>query len=250
MPGVNPPNNNPLPYALAAMNNRLRALETQQQLVITNRKGQPVMVTGMQPGSNPVRWGIGIVNRNFRQPIAFFGDTEGPTTSTGTVALNFYAADGKTVLVKVNTTGLTVRNAKTGGYQAVAATYETTVAGSQTYSSTAWGPLASNVVVTSVPIGPSGQAAITLSVGYLAPGKDAAGESAFLAAAVDGATTPSGHSLIYSVGPTDGLGSSVTYRTTLIGLTQGDHEFSTLVKVTTPGVVASYTTVTLAVLPL
>lgn len=253
MPGVNPPNTDPLPYRMAAWENRLRAQETQQQLVIVNRRGEPLMVTGFIPGSHPPRWGLAILNKKFGQLLAFFGEQEertGPTVTTGTVSLTFFTKNGVTVLVRLDATGLFVRNAKTGTYQAVSADYEETVTGKQAYSSKTWGPLPTNIVVTDVPVGPSGAVSATMSVGYLAPGSFSSGESAWLGVAVDGAASPSGDLLIYSVGKTDGLGSSITYETKITGLTPGTHNFSTLAKVSTAGVAATYGGVTLTIVPL
>lgn len=101
MPGVNPDNSNLLPHYLAQMNNRIRALETQQQLIISNLKGQPVIAFGLQPGSNPAEYGMGLLRQTFGSKAAFFGES-----ATGAVGIKFYGTTGK-VLIEVNGTGLT-----------------------------------------------------------------------------------------------------------------------------------------------
>lgn len=89
MPGVPPPNSTSFQYMLASMQNRIGALERQQQLVISNLQGQPVIVLGLQPGSNPPKWGFGVLRKTFRQVAAFFGEDQ-----TGTVILSFTGPTG------------------------------------------------------------------------------------------------------------------------------------------------------------
>lgn len=204
---------------LAAMKERIKALEMQQNWgIATGPTGQLVIRGGLQPDGT---FGIWLL-----------------TKATGTP------------LVKLSDTGLVVRNHSSGTWQAVSADYEQTAPYRQTYSAHAWGKLTTPVTVSGVPVGPSHKVSATLSVAYLVPGSNAAGETARLGVAVDGASTPIGLPLSYSVGANDGLGSSVTYTQTLSGITPGIHTFSTLATVSTAGVNAIYTTVTLLITPL
>ena len=84
MPGVNRPNDNLFPHMIARMNNRIRAMEVQQQLVISNITGDPIIVIGMQPGTTPAEWGIGVYNKAFSDRIAFAGQN-----SAGTVVVTW-----------------------------------------------------------------------------------------------------------------------------------------------------------------
>lgn len=79
MPGVNPPNSEQLQQFLAGLHNRLRALETQQQLTITDSLIRPVVNIGLAPGSNPAAYGIEVIDPATGKPIMFFGDN--PSTA-------------------------------------------------------------------------------------------------------------------------------------------------------------------------
>jgi hypothetical protein len=77
----------------AQMAARLRALETQQQSIISNAQGQPIVSVGLQPGSNPAEYGIGVLSQAFGSPLAFFGEN-----ANGNVGLYFYNSAGELVL--------------------------------------------------------------------------------------------------------------------------------------------------------
>jgi hypothetical protein len=74
VPGVNPPVNEQFFSQLGQLFQRVRALETQQQSAITNLQGQVVVFTGLQPGSVPAKYGIGVYD-----PVSgdsmFFGES-------------------------------------------------------------------------------------------------------------------------------------------------------------------------------
>lgn len=107
MPGVyRQPN---IANALMAINQRLRAIETQQQATYSNGKGQPIVNTGYIPGSNPAEYGIQFVNPSLtgtggsgslNGQIAFFGED-----ANGNVGLYYYNGSG-TKISQYDQTGL------------------------------------------------------------------------------------------------------------------------------------------------
>lgn len=147
MPGVNyhPGNGGQLAQILAGYGNRIRALETQQQMVLSNLQGQPIMALGLQPGSNPAEWGLGLLRQTFRGRAAFFGET-----STGTTAVRFYAADGQTVLAEVSDVGLQVRNPSTGVMTRVSPPQESFVGSELSTTSTSYATLGGPMVTVTV----------------------------------------------------------------------------------------------------
>ena len=89
MPGVLYPNNQAFPVFLARMDQRLRALETQQHSILTNLQGQPIISFGLQPGSDPAEWGIGLLNKALGSYLGFLGED-----GNGNVAMKFFDANG------------------------------------------------------------------------------------------------------------------------------------------------------------
>lgn len=217
MPGVNPPNDNLLPYYLANINNRVRALETQQQLVISNLQGEPVMVTGLQPGSNPPRWGFGLLRKAFKSVAAFFGENE-----TGTVAVWFYGATGA-ALVKLDETGLhyfTPAGTHSETLFPVASHYHN---GTLTTTSTTPVSLPTSPTVTAT-VGKSGDALVTVSAFIGMTG--AYTSSIYLT--IDGTTHGQWCAASSSAGGPIGLNSTTVRRLSDIGiaLTPGSHTFA------------------------
>lgn len=98
MPGVNPPNSEQLQQFLANLHNRLRALETQQQLTISGSNGQPVVNLGLVPGSNPAEYGLQLVDPTTENVVAFLGED-----SSGDAVFNVTGTE--TVTGTLNVTG-------------------------------------------------------------------------------------------------------------------------------------------------
>lgn len=90
MPGTwEPPT---LATILRSHHQTIRAIVSQQQSVVSNLDGVPVMVTGRIPGSDPSSYGIQFVDPTSHVPVAFFGEdgTLGP-------GLFFYGTTGQLV---------------------------------------------------------------------------------------------------------------------------------------------------------
>lgn len=84
---------------------RIRALESQQQSVISNSKGLPIVNFGRIPGSNPSEYGIQFVNPISTFPVALLGED-----GAGNVALTYYGPTGA-VQSKYDENGLHFYNA-------------------------------------------------------------------------------------------------------------------------------------------
>ncbi len=104
MPSVNAPINERLPQMIAEMHNQIRAMATQQQSTITNAQGEPVMTTGLVPGSDPAEYGLQFLDPSTGLQTAFFGED-----STGAAVLNVTGTE--TVTGTLDVTG----NAIIGG---------------------------------------------------------------------------------------------------------------------------------------
>lgn len=266
MPGINPPNDNLLPHYIAQINNRLRAVETQQQMILSNLKGQPIMALGLQPGSNPAEWGLGLLRQTFRGRAAFFGES-----STGATAVKFYAADGSTVLIEVNDAGLTgyaadgttplvaltdtgltqydstghtrvqmgelpdgdyglqVTDPTTGVKTEFLPVYETQIETTLTVTSplTAWSTHGGPSVKATV--GASGKSLITLG-GWCSTGGGVTGRGAFIGCGVDGGSPPSGAGQpnpgVVLSGTTPGGIGMMTGLSFILTTTPGEHTFT------------------------
>lgn len=80
---------------------RLRALETQQQQILSNLQGLSVMAFGLIPGSNPQRYGLEAVDPNTGGATMFAGYSSGTDTSS----IQFFDAAGN-VTSEFDQTGL------------------------------------------------------------------------------------------------------------------------------------------------
>lgn len=239
-----------LARSLSAMWRHQMGLASNQQLVISNRKGQPILCTGLQPGSNPPAWGLGLLRQNFRGRAAFFGEQEGPTTTPGTTALYFYAADGQTVLVKVTENGISVRNPSTGVMTRVSAPQSKDVGTELTTSSTTFVTLGGPAV--SVSVGPSGRALVVPSA---VVGIDGGASSSYwqgiVGVQVDGAGTTlelvqvSENPVSGSVNPLQVTGTNAYLWS---GLSEGSHTFRCLYR-STNGQAVHFTVNSLFVIP-
>lgn len=110
MPGVNYPNNERLPQIIADLANRVRALETQQQISWSNALGQILITMGLVPGSNPAEYGFQLLNPATGAQIAFLGeDSSGnavfTVTGTETVSGTLNVTGSQSVGGSLNVTG-------------------------------------------------------------------------------------------------------------------------------------------------
>lgn len=100
MPGILPPDGHEFFQMFGQVRQQARALATQQNGVTTNLQGQPILVMGMVPGSDPPAYGLQVVNQNFGSSLAFFGQD-----SNGDVALQFFDVNGN-LRMQIDTAGL------------------------------------------------------------------------------------------------------------------------------------------------
>ena len=89
MPGVLPPNSEYFASQLGDLFNRVRAIETQQQLGWTNALGQLLITMGLVPGSNPAEYGLQLLNPATGSQLAFIGED-----GAGNVAIKFFDGSG------------------------------------------------------------------------------------------------------------------------------------------------------------
>lgn len=222
MPPVPVPNDGFLVGTIQDLRYRMAALETQQQSIISNLQGQPVVAFGLSPGSNPAQYGIQLLAQAFGSEVAFFGeDATGATAlkfrnASGGVqvqvdvnGLHFYDGSGHEV-VRIDATGLHVYNS--AGTQEVAAgalsdgTYGLEVLdpggsgnllklfspvlaqvnANQSLSSTSFVDLATPGPTATFTVGPSGKAFV-LATANVNPNANTGGQSGYLGLSVDGA---------------------------------------------------------------
>ena len=89
MPGVNDFNGNWLPNAIANALANIRALQTQQQMTLSNLQGQAVLNFGLVPGSNPAAFGMQFVNPASGGQLMFVGED-----GAGNAYMAFYDGNG------------------------------------------------------------------------------------------------------------------------------------------------------------
>ncbi|HVA74300.1 MAG TPA: hypothetical protein VNF71_07010 [Acidimicrobiales bacterium] len=82
---------------------RIRALETQQQMTLSNGNGLPIMNFGLIPGSNPAEYGMQLVAPNPGGQLAFFGED-----AAGNVALKFFDPASGVLRLEIDYQGLHV----------------------------------------------------------------------------------------------------------------------------------------------
>jgi hypothetical protein len=92
VPPVLPPVNEAVFAQIGAMRSDIRAMQTQQQQILSNLQGQPIMAFGLQPGSNPAQYGLGVLNKVLGTQLAFFGEDD-----AGNVGLYYYNTSGQKV---------------------------------------------------------------------------------------------------------------------------------------------------------
>ena len=68
-------------HRMAVTEQRLSAIETNQQSTLTDAEGRPVVNIGLAPASNPAQYGIQLVNPATGGQLAMFGVQEDGTTS-------------------------------------------------------------------------------------------------------------------------------------------------------------------------
>ena len=101
---------------MRALQMRLTKLEHSQQMTISNSKAQPVLNLGLipsiwAPDGSPSTYGLQIMDPgsgSVGTPLAQFGEVVNTSTGALEAGLWFYASDGKTPLIKVNETGMSV----------------------------------------------------------------------------------------------------------------------------------------------
>lgn len=272
MPGVNYDTSGwqQLAQQISNQNNRLRALETQQQMILSNLQGQPIMSLGLQPGSNPPQWGLGLLRKNFAGRAAFFGED-----ATGAVAVKFFAANGRTVLLEVTATGLTGYNLSgtkevqvgalgssqyglavrgpTGLMQRVGGVghgYVQTTGLGQSTTSLTWATLATPGPSVTCTIGTSGQALIMMAA-YMGVAGATYNNGVYAGVKIDG-TTPGGvgNPRLTMNTVRSGMGGTYSQSYMVTGLSPGSHTFLMRYEVAVSGTTGFYNTRSLVVWPL
>ena len=104
MPPVPVPNDGYFLGTIADLQFRMASLETQQQSVISNMKGQPVLAFGLSPGSDPPQWGLQLLGQAFGTEVGFLGED-----AAGNTALKFRNSAGD-VVVQIDVTGVHIYN--------------------------------------------------------------------------------------------------------------------------------------------
>jgi hypothetical protein len=254
MPGVagNPNLGDMMAQAFA----RLRALETQQQSIISNLQGQPILAFGLQPGSNPAEYGIGLLNKAFGTPLAFFGedaagnvglyyyDASGVKQSAYDAnGLHFYDSSGDEV-VRLDSTGLHVYNSSgvaqmnagklsngdvavevidaSGQSNEIRPQY---VSGSGTETTSSTTALAVSGTSVTATIGATGNAFVTLvGIGEM-NGPSTGGGSAYFAVGVDGAAPTGWWSELQTNLTSAQITAPVSVSRMITGLSAGSHTF-------------------------
>jgi hypothetical protein len=82
MPGINPPTSEALAVLIGQMNQRIRALETQQQSTYTDATGRAIINTGLAPGSNPAKYGFQFIDPATGNEQMWLGETPGGTAGS------------------------------------------------------------------------------------------------------------------------------------------------------------------------
>lgn len=253
MPGTYEPPN--LPQQIADLARKVHSLAAQQQSVISNGLGQPVIVNGRIPGSNPSEYGTQVVNPATGKALAFFGEdgsgNAGLFYYNGSgqklsqydeTGLHFYDTSGHEV-TRIDSTGLHVYNSS--GTEEVAAgllnsspvqyglavlpyggSLLQAVVGFLTVqppeldnvTSTPWTAFGSPNTVTAE-IGPSGQASVTVNVGIAT---NTANEQGLVGVSTDGGTAVTYASLSSAAGA---VSSVVAGQIVVTGLSPGTHTF-------------------------
>lgn len=202
---------------------RLRAIETQQQMTLTDGKLRPVLNFGLIPGSNPPRYGLQFVNPATGAQVMFVGvdDSGVPGVfiydSTGTEQVRLGELATSPALY-----GLAVLNA--GGTLQQVAGIDGASGGGGT-ATVVGAQVDLGASVTSI-IGPSGQAVVTISGSV--ENNSAAGTSgyAYMGVGLDGASAPT--NWINSQSNLAGSQTTLSLSATrlLTGLSAGDHTFA------------------------
>lgn len=224
MPGANLPFQDGLYALLNDLGRRISNVETQQNWGIRDATGTQRIRAGLQEDST---FGIWIFNTDgsVATKLGDLGDDQ-----YGMAVLPAGAAPGTAL-------------------QRVGGAIEAQQISPVTYSSTSWGDTSPAGPSVTVPIGPSGQALVTMDC-KISSGANAAGETAIAGLSIDGAA-PSGTPVIEEGITLNGsiVGSAST--TFLVsGLTAGSHTFKMQYAVTTTGVNGTFTDSTLLVQPL
>lgn len=257
MPGVPTPQDQQLAAMLAGHEMRLRAVEQQQQISYINLKGQPVVNTGMSPGSNPPQYGLQLVNPPNGQEVGFLGeDADGNVAlkfrdSSGNVqaqfdaaGLHFYDDSGnETALYNgsgvtyydssgnaqvvvgllniYNQYGLEVRN-PAGTLQQVSGV-QTSGPGSLSTSSTS--PTAISGVSVTADVGLSGEALVTLCGSVEMNGQSGGGGYVYMGVSIDGSTATNWVNNQTNLGNAQ-ITESLSASRVVTGLSVGSHTFT------------------------
>lgn len=237
---------------LQAIVRRIRALETQQNMVLTNGLGQPVIVMGSPvPGTNPPQYGLQFVNPATGAPLMFVGETTTagvtfydntgdiimqitgteiafPTPSGAQIVLDALGLHGYdssgTEQVRVGELssspavyGLGVLPYGGGALQRVGGVSQATGSDVTNVTSTSPVPVPSSLVT--VELGPSGQAQVTVNTEIATGG---GGQEGFCAVSIDDGSPGGG--VIASGG--SAVNSSTSSTRVYSGLAPGVHTFS------------------------
>jgi hypothetical protein len=256
MPGVY--DETTLVSALASLHRKVAALSAQQQFVISNMQGQPVIAGGRIPGSDPSSYGFQFLNPATNTPLAFFGedgsgdagmyfyDESGGTQSLyDSSGLHFYDTSGNEVC-RLDSTGLHVYNSSgvaqlnagqltNGDYalEVIDASGQSNevrplyVSGSGSLTTSSTSPTAVPGTSVTATIGATGMAFVTLvGIGEM-NGPASGGGAAYFAVGVDGAAP--GSSAWWSELQTNlsaaQLTAPVSVSLMITGLSAGSHSF-------------------------
>ena len=193
MPGVNHFNASWFEHKIAELMADVRALQTQQQMTLSNLHGQAVLNFGLVPGSNPAAYGLQFVNPATGGQLMFVGEDgsgnaymafydaaghprvrQGPLPD-GNYGLAVYSPANDGTYVELSNLGFGLQSAE------VSTSQGTTSAGTYVDLATA-GP---SVTVT---VGTSGRALVSASA-LMFPGASGAGntsDTAFVGLSIDG----------------------------------------------------------------
>jgi hypothetical protein len=205
------------------VNQRLRALEWQQNSGIRDPQGNIRVKEGLQSDGTYGLW----IFDDSGNVVVKLGDQRGGATE-GPYAL-------------------AVKN-PSGQMQLVSGRAISSVGGPLTYSTNGWGALPSGPSVTVV-AGPNGAVDLALSA-IIQPGSNPAGETAELAVGINGSTSPTAPSLECEVGASSLQLLTCSAEAEILGLTPDtSYTFDVLAWVSTGGTPANFWNVTIVASP-
>lgn len=240
MPSYNGTPSNYLLNFLRQLETAVRQLQTQQNWGVTDASGRLRLRCGLQPDGTYGLWMLNPAN----------GDVVAKLTGTALIVYN--ATGTEEVLLGAigsGEYGLQVR-APTGAMQLVAGTVAATVTSTLTYGANSWGMLSGAPSVTAK-VGPSGSMLVGLGA-LIAPGSHSSGETARIGVALNTTTAGRHQPVVSAEAPSSSpLGGSYWAEAVISGLDVGaTYKFGVQAWVSTSGVTADITNVTIKATPL